>query len=152
MFKWEKNWFQVQLPTFRFEEWWSSYFDILLQLCMSHCSVVLRITIPSSWMQFTQDNLARSQFERDASIRLRGLIDACLRQCANDMHSNGNTANAAFAARIQSQMEAKCKLQAHLHKVGVATSCTVRVLQTKCYRWVFKLYLTLYTFYSIADR
>ncbi len=76
-----------------------------------------RITIPYSWIKFTQENIARSQKEREASEKLRGDIDALLRACANAMWSQFNNVNNSFNARIQEANDAKNKLQGHLQKV-----------------------------------
>lgn len=74
------------------------------------------ITIPESWARYTQENIARSQKERAASERLRGEIDGCLRQCANDMWNMFNTVNNAFNARIRETTDARNRLQAHLQR------------------------------------
>ncbi|KAK2148832.1 hypothetical protein LSH36_480g01000 [Paralvinella palmiformis] len=76
------------------------------------------ITIPYSWVKFTQENIARSQKEREISEKLRGEIDALLRQCANEMWSQFNTVNNSFNSRIQETHDAKNKLQAHLQRVN----------------------------------
>ena len=69
-------------------------------------------------MKFTQENIARSQKEREISEKLRGEIDALLRQCANEMWSQFNTVNNSFNSRIQETHDAKNKLQAHLQRVS----------------------------------
>ncbi|KAK2187322.1 hypothetical protein NP493_169g01020 [Ridgeia piscesae] len=76
------------------------------------------ITVPYSWVKFTQENIARSQREREMSERLRGEIDALLRACANEMWSQFNSVNNSFNARIQETTDAKNKLQAHLQRVN----------------------------------
>jgi len=76
------------------------------------------ITIPYSWVKFTQENIARSQKEREASEKLRGEIDALLRACANEMWSMFNGVNNCFGARIQETTDAKNKLQAHLQRTN----------------------------------
>jgi len=76
------------------------------------------ISIPESWMKFTQDNITRSQKEREMSEKLRGAIDSLLRQCANDMWNTYNGVNNAFNARIQETNDAKNKLQAHLARTN----------------------------------
>lgn len=76
------------------------------------------ITIPYSWIKFTQENIARSQKEREASEKLRGEIDALLRACANAMWSQFNTVNNALNGRIQESNDAKNKLQSHLQRVN----------------------------------
>lgn len=72
------------------------------------------MTIPYSWVKFTQENIARSQRERENSERLRGEIDSLLRACANEMWSNFNTVNNSFNTRVQEANDAKSKLQANL--------------------------------------
>jgi tektin-3 len=69
-------------------------------------------------VKFTQENIARSQKEREISEKLRGEIDALLRQCANEMWSQFNSVNNSFNGRIQETHDAKNKLQAHLQRVG----------------------------------
>jgi len=75
------------------------------------------LSVPYSWVKFTQNNIARSQRERAASERLRGEIDACLRACANAMWSQFNSVNNAFNTRIRETTDARDKLQAHLQRV-----------------------------------
>jgi len=72
------------------------------------------ITVPFSWVKFTQENINRSQGEREASMRLRGEIDALLRACATEMWNQYNSANNHFNVRIQEANDARNKLQAHL--------------------------------------
>ena len=69
-------------------------------------------------MKYTQENIARSQKERELSEKLRGEIDTCLRACANAMWSQFNGVNNAFGTRIQETNDAKNKLQAHLSRVN----------------------------------
>lgn len=81
-------------------------------------SVDNTITVPYSWVRFTQENIARSQKEREMSERLRGEIDALLRACANEMWSMFNAVNNNFNQRIQESNDAKNKLQAHLSRTN----------------------------------
>ncbi|XP_022344432.1 tektin-3-like isoform X2 [Crassostrea virginica] len=74
------------------------------------------ITIPDSWVRYTQENIARSQKERAASERLRGEIDSTLRACANEMWNQFNSVNNAFNTRIRETTDARNKLQAHLQR------------------------------------
>lgn len=74
------------------------------------------ISIPESWVRFTQENIARSQKMRAASEKIRGDIDALLRQCANEMWSQFNSVNNAFNTRIKETTDARNKLQAHLQR------------------------------------
>ena len=75
------------------------------------------MTVPYSWVKYTQENIARSQREREMSERLRGELDALLRACANEMWSMFNSVNNSFNARLQETTDAKNKLQAHLMRV-----------------------------------
>jgi tektin-3 len=79
-------------------------------------SVDNTLTIPYSWMKFTQENITRSQREREMSEKLRGEIDSSLRAWANLMWSQFNCVNNSFNSRINELNDAKNKLQAHLHK------------------------------------
>ncbi|XP_060083434.1 tektin-3-like [Ylistrum balloti] len=74
------------------------------------------ITIPDSWVRYTQENIARSQKERAASERLRGEIDSTLRACANDMWNQFNCVNNSFNGRTRQTTDARNKLQAHLQR------------------------------------
>lgn len=81
-------------------------------------------------MKFTQDNISRSQKERENSMRLRGEMDTLMRQCNSEMNSNNNLANSAFQTRIQELTDAKNKLQNHLQRVTF-----------KSFTWIFYLFL-----------
>ena len=82
---------------------------------------VYSISIPYTWLKFTQENIARSQREREISEKLRGEIDAALRAFANAMWSQFNSVNNSFNTRIQQTNDAKNTLQNHLQRVRVAT-------------------------------
>jgi len=68
-------------------------------------------------MKYTQENLSRSQHEREVSARLRGAVDACIRASANEMWAQHNAVNNSLNARVQQLEGAKEGLQAHLQKV-----------------------------------
>jgi len=70
-------------------------------------------------MKYTQENLSRSQHEREVSARLRGAVDACIRASANEMWAQHNAVNNALNARVQQLEGAKEGLQAHLQKVCI---------------------------------
>ena len=96
--------------------------DCSLWWCESNAyplySFLCRLSIPYSWVKFTQNNITRSQRERAASERLRGEIDACLRACANAMWSQFNAVNNSFNSRIRETTDARDKLQNHLQRVS----------------------------------
>ena len=76
------------------------------------------ITDPASWIKYTQDNIARSQKQREISEKLRGYIDCLLRVCANRMWSQFNAVNNNLSSRIKEIQDAKNKLQSHLQRVN----------------------------------
>ena len=101
-------------------------------------------------MRFSQENLARSQRERENSERLRGEIDASLRAFANAMWSQFNTVNNAFNTRINETKDNKNTLQAHLQKVRFSP----RLLRTSTVSKLMILILNVRSFqtmYEIAD-
>ncbi|CAD5112921.1 DgyrCDS2128 [Dimorphilus gyrociliatus] len=81
-------------------------------------SVDNTVTIPYTWVKYTQENIRRSQHEREMSEKLRGEIDSLLRACANEMWSHFNNVNNAFQSRVQSTQDAKAKLQSHMQRVS----------------------------------
>lgn len=79
------------------------------------------VTIPYTWVKYTQENIRRSQHEREMSEKLRGEIDSLLRACANEMWSHFNNVNNAFQSRVQSTQDAKAKLQSHMQRVSFSS-------------------------------
>ncbi|KAM5228205.1 tektin-4 isoform 2-T2 [Ctenodactylus gundi] len=71
---------------------------------------------PETWAQFTRDNLLRAERERQASANLRALIDAILRDAAEDLRLQSDAVNVAFTRRCEELEDARQKLQHHLHK------------------------------------
>jgi len=84
-----------------------------------NCGSVLSITIPATWVKFTQDNLARAQQERENSVKLRGDMDGLMRACANEMWTHFNSVNNALGSRVNETKDAKTKLHAHLQRVRI---------------------------------
>jgi len=77
------------------------------------------VTIPTSWAQFSDANIRRSQAERAASAKMREEIEACLNKTSNDMWTQWNRVNVAFTQRVAEQVDAKNKLQSHLNRVSL---------------------------------
>ena len=77
--------------------------------------------MPESWAKFTNDNILRSQRERNSSKGMRGDIDSCLQETSNDMWVQNNSVNVAFSGRIAESMDARNSLQSHLARVSVHT-------------------------------
>nr|XP_054762898.1 tektin-3-like [Lytechinus pictus] len=75
------------------------------------------VTVPESWAKFSNDNILRSQRERNSSKGLRSDVDSSLQETSNDMWTQYNTVNVAFSGRIAETMDARNSIQAHLAKV-----------------------------------
>ena len=75
------------------------------------------MSVPESWAKFSNDNILRSQRERNASKGLRGDIDSTLQETSNDMWTQNNAVNVAFSGRIAETMDARNSLQSHLARV-----------------------------------
>ena len=82
-------------------------------------------------MKFTQENIARSQKEREVSEKLRGEIDALLRYCTNTMWNQFNNVNNAFNMRLNEANDAKNKLQAHLQSVCCLDLLNISVVSSE---------------------
>lgn len=76
------------------------------------------LTVPATWIKYTQENINRSARERECSERLRGQIDALLRACANEMWNQFNAVNNAFHARVNETQNTKNALNGHLHRTN----------------------------------
>jgi tektin-3 len=75
------------------------------------------ISIPETWAKFSDNNIKRSQAERESSRRLRDTIETIVNECTNEMWTQWNRVNTAFTQRIQETTDARNKTQSHLNKV-----------------------------------
>lgn len=71
---------------------------------------------PESWAQHSHENIYKAERERMASINLRSLIDHILQDTAEDLRSQCDTVNSAFANRCEEVEDVKRKLEDHLTK------------------------------------
>ncbi|XP_069840299.1 tektin-4 [Dendropsophus ebraccatus] len=71
---------------------------------------------PESWAQYSHENIYRAERERMASINLRSLIDNILQDTSEDLRSQCDTVNSAFARRCEEVEDVKRKLEDHLKK------------------------------------
>lgn len=71
---------------------------------------------PESWAQHSHENIYKAERERMASINLRSLIDNILQDTAEDLRSQCDTVNSAFANRCEEVEDVKRKLEDHLKK------------------------------------
>jgi len=75
------------------------------------------VSIPESWIEFSERNIRRSQSERAASRDIRGQIDQLIQSVTTSIASEWNGVNSAFSDRIAEYIDARNKIQAHLSKV-----------------------------------
>ncbi|KAG8247232.1 tektin-3-like [Homalodisca vitripennis] len=75
------------------------------------------ITVPETWAENSNRIIQRSQGERAKSAQLRTDADNLINECANNIWNSWNTTNSALSRRATETLEAKNKLQMHLHKV-----------------------------------
>ncbi|RZF48215.1 hypothetical protein LSTR_LSTR006182 [Laodelphax striatellus] len=74
-------------------------------------------TIPESWSEHSNRINQRSQAERAKSAQLRTDSDNLINACANDIWNAWNNSNSSLSRRATETLEAKNRLQMHLHKV-----------------------------------
>ncbi|XP_074647951.1 tektin-3-like [Tubulanus polymorphus] len=74
-------------------------------------------SVPETWAKFSNDNIQRSQSERNASKNLRNELETTLNQCSNEMWNHWNNVNVALNQRIIEITDARNKIQTHLSKV-----------------------------------
>ncbi|KAL3315163.1 tektin 5 [Cichlidogyrus casuarinus] len=77
------------------------------------------LSVPKSWIRFTQENLARSQRQRANSERLRCSMDNLMRQISGSIHNQFALVNNALATRIQETSDARDKLRASLQAANL---------------------------------
>jgi tektin-3 len=79
---------------------------------------VYSVSVPGSWAENSNRIIQRSQTERSKSAQLRSDSDNLINQTANDIWNAWNATNNALSRRASETLEAKAKLQMHLHKVN----------------------------------
>lgn len=75
------------------------------------------VNVPESWAENSNRIIQRSQNERSKSAQLRTDSDSLINQSANNIWNAWNATNSALSRRASEILEAKAKLQMHLHKV-----------------------------------
>ncbi|XP_063814398.1 tektin-4 isoform X1 [Pseudophryne corroboree] len=72
---------------------------------------------PETWAQYSHEIIYKAERERIASINLRSLIDNILQDTAEDLQTQCNTVNSAFAQRCEEMEDAKRKMESHLRNI-----------------------------------
>lgn len=75
------------------------------------------VTVPETWSEHSNRINQRSQSERSKSAQLRTDADNLINACANEIWNSWNSTNSALSRRATETLEAKNRLQMHLHKV-----------------------------------
>uniref|UniRef100_A0A8K9WV91 Tektin n=1 Tax=Oncorhynchus mykiss TaxID=8022 RepID=A0A8K9WV91_ONCMY len=78
--------------------------------------VDISVSVPVSWVQYSEDNIGKSTSERRATRELTELVEGTLVAAARDMWSQYNRVNAAFTLRVNQTTHARNTLQQHLAK------------------------------------
>ncbi|XP_067318450.1 tektin-4-like [Anolis sagrei] len=71
-----------------------------------------------TWAKHSHDNIYRAKREKLASVNLRALIDNILHDIAEDLHTQSDLVNQAFAKHCEILEDTKHKLEHHLKKRG----------------------------------
>lgn len=79
----------------------------------------LSVCVPETWAENSNRIIQRSQGERAKSAQLRTDADNLINECANNIWNGWNSTNSALSRRATETLEAKNKLQMHLHKVSM---------------------------------
>ncbi|KAL1128885.1 hypothetical protein AAG570_013419 [Ranatra chinensis] len=75
------------------------------------------LSVPDTWSEHSNRITSKSQSERSNSAQLRTDADNMINACANEIWNSWNNTNSALARRSTETLEAKNKLQMHLHKI-----------------------------------
>ncbi|XP_075035361.1 tektin-4 isoform X2 [Mixophyes fleayi] len=69
---------------------------------------------PETWAQYSHEIIYKAERERMASINLRSLIDNILEDTTEDLRSQCDVVNSAFAQRCEEVEDAKRNMESHL--------------------------------------
>lgn len=84
--------------------------------------------MPPQWHDFSPENIRTAEMEREASIRLRGMISSTLSQTSADMREQADRVEEALSRRISETEEAtrslENELKAVIHHYKILSSIT----------------------------
>ncbi|XP_058803869.1 tektin-3-like isoform X2 [Phymastichus coffea] len=75
------------------------------------------VSKPETWAETANRIIQKSQAERTKSCQLRSETEALINRIAQEMWDSWNNSNNSLSRRCSELLEAKSKLQQHLHKV-----------------------------------
>lgn len=76
-----------------------------------------RLSTPNTWAENSNRVTMRAQGERARSAQLRADSDNLINTCANSIWNSWNDTNSSLSRRSSETLEAKNKVQMHLHRV-----------------------------------
>ncbi|XP_063814399.1 tektin-4 isoform X2 [Pseudophryne corroboree] len=89
----------------------------LLKRTLEQTVQQISTSTPETWAQYSHEIIYKAERERIASINLRSLIDNILQDTAEDLQTQCNTVNSAFAQRCEEMEDAKRKMESHLRNI-----------------------------------
>ncbi|XP_013883313.1 tektin-4 [Austrofundulus limnaeus] len=87
------------------------------QLHPSSASMQDHVCTPSTWAQFTQDNLSKAMQEEQASNSLRMLVERMLQDTTDDLTDQCSMVDRAFSQRCEELIEARTELELKLSQI-----------------------------------
>lgn len=78
-----------------------------------------RVCIPENWAENSNRIVQRSQIERGKSAQLRSDAEHLINAVAQEIWDSWSNTNNALARRASETLDAKSRLQMHLHKVSL---------------------------------
>ena len=91
--------------------------------------------MPPQWHDFAPENIRRAEQEREASIRLRGMICSTLSQTSADMREQADRVEEALSRRIAETEEATRRLEDELKAVSICAPCIETLFHTTYYHY-----------------
>ena len=73
-------------------------------------------SLPGDWQTFTDNNIRLAEQEREASIRLRGIIGSTLSNTSQDLREQADRVQESLTNRVAETEEATRKLETNLKK------------------------------------
>jgi len=96
-------------------------------VCVCVCVWPYSVSVPDTWIQYSETNIRRSQNERAASRDIRAQIDQLVQSVMASIANEWNAVNSAFSDRIAEYIDARNKIQAHLAKVTHRRICNTLI-------------------------
>ncbi|XP_023335348.1 tektin-4 [Eurytemora carolleeae] len=90
----------------------------------------LHESLPGDWQTFTDNNIRLAEQEREASIRLRGMIGSTLSNTSQDMREQADRVAQALSDRLSETEEATRNLESNLKKTVDEIAAVESIIRT----------------------